>query len=103
MTHPPLVQVATLKKGPKFGDIYLAILPDDAWDVDGNPLHDIVRTRPADAHSGAPAAEFWICTDRSRGCPTLGLMFHHSESLEAVQGWAMTFRIQELRWEIGDD
>jgi hypothetical protein len=97
-----LKQVATLKRGPKYGDIYLAILPDDAWDVDGNPLHDIVCTRPVDARSGTLTAEFWISTDRSRGCPTLGLLFHHSETLEAVVMWAVTFGIQELRWEIDD-
>jgi hypothetical protein len=103
VTHPPLKQVATVKKGPSYGDIYLAILPDDAWDVDGNPLHDVIRTRPVDAASCSHAPEFWSSTDRSRGCPTLGLLFHHSQPLEELYGWAVTFRIQELRWEIGDD
>ena len=105
MTDMDLRQVAYVKAGPKYGDIYLAILPDDAWDTNGNPLHDIITMRPDNTSSGALTVQFWVSTDRSQGCPTLGLMFHHGQTLEELKGWAVTYGIQELRWiveESGD-
>lgn len=93
-----LTRVAYLKKGPRYGDLYLALAPDDAWDNAGEPLEHITLTQPAGGTMEAPV--FYIsAVDRSLAI-VLGLMFHHSATIESINGWATNFGVDELRFEV---
>jgi hypothetical protein len=102
---PPEPRVALVRSGPQFGDIYLEIDSEtQVWNLDGQLMDNIIPTRSTNAHSGENSPTILICNDhKGANAYVAGLLFHHSESIEALKGWAMTFGINELRLAIEDE
>jgi hypothetical protein len=102
---PPEPRVAFVRSGPQFGDVYLELDPEtQAWNLDGQMQTFIIPTRSTNAGSGEHSPTILICNDYRRGTAYVaGLLFHHSEPIESLKGWAMTFGINELRLAIEDE